>query len=242
MKLKELLEDISPITNINNMIELVSANCGTFLNESNAPLYRGLRPSDTGLTKLSMGFYEGKVRTDRQPKDTSLVIHDALNRGFKRLFGKALRSESLFCSKSDGIANVYAGGNTFLIFPKGDFNVYWSSDISDAYDTFGGSWGGSFSTNLTKLVNDAIDKLNIEAFTGKYGLAGLNDDEKVKILDYILNPAHGSLYTEGNLEAAPYHHEIMVVCKEYYAINLKYLKDEGLTGKEFLRRCKAGQS
>lgn len=78
-----------------------------------------------------------QTRKNRLPKDSREVTHHALNDALEKAFGKKFRSEAVFASPSEEVAQGYGGGRVFAIFPRGECNFIWSHIILDAFSLDG---------------------------------------------------------------------------------------------------------
>lgn len=120
-----LNEDLS-----DEIIDEIKANCSKILGtygKTKKFIYRG---EDSGTPFISQ-----EIPKNRKPRDSIPQFHDILNSSFKNIFGKNLRSESIFCIGSLSYASEF--GFPYVIFPYDDFNVYWSPTINDIA---AGSW------------------------------------------------------------------------------------------------------
>ena len=119
---KQFLTEEKNELSLEEAASIIKSRCQKYL-KLKIHLYRGI--------KESMGAFEGEVRKNRIPKDTSQTGHAILNEFFKKAFGVAARSESLFVTPSRGIASGY--GVAYEIFPLDDFDYIWSPILQDAY-------------------------------------------------------------------------------------------------------------
>lgn len=106
-----------------NILSTIIEDCQPFLKQNKTDfLYSGRKYKST--------FAKTSIRKNRNPLDTPLIIHDIVNSELKKKFGIKLRSESMFCK-----ANLDAGsyGHIYLVFPIGDYNLYYSDEYSDLY-------------------------------------------------------------------------------------------------------------
>ena len=85
-----------------------------------------------GFTSHSGDYIHGTVRTNREPKDTNRAFHELFNNWTKEKFGIYSRSECLFATSDEGEASEY--GSVFAVFPTGPYEEIYSSVISDLYD------------------------------------------------------------------------------------------------------------
>lgn len=96
-----------------------------FYSKNSGKLYRGMKNAPN----------EGKIVTiqDRKPKDSTLWFHKNMDKAFIAVFGKPLRSCSVFCTGNAFMTRAY--GKTYTIYPSDDFEVYWSPKIVDLYES-----------------------------------------------------------------------------------------------------------
>ena len=107
-------------------IKKLKKECKEYFYESrqfkkNLPLYRGM--------KKRISTYEIITpRKNRKPLSTDPVVHELLNKEFKKQFGWAARSEAVFCI-GDYPPNIY--GERYYMFPIGKFDFLWSRYVTD---------------------------------------------------------------------------------------------------------------
>lgn len=109
-------------------IDEVRKNCSEILkiySGTNKRLYRGLYIETDNIFKT-------KGPEKRRPVDSSKELHAFANNGFKKVFGKNLRSQSVFCANNLHLVDNY--GNVYVIFPSNNFETYWSPFIKDFYN------------------------------------------------------------------------------------------------------------
>lgn len=128
--IKETDDNYSPkVKEYLKYIEMIRKDCKPFLDREKSLLYRGLGvESDL--------FLEKTVRTDRKPKDTHPAMSKLFDNIFYELFRVKLRSEALFAIRNMSGAAEY--GNVYMIFPKGKYEIFVSSSISDLYSDVAG--------------------------------------------------------------------------------------------------------
>lgn len=84
--------------------------------------------------------------TNREPRDSNKFFHDSMNNAFKVVFGKPLRSCSVFCTGDRSFAKEY--GSLYRIYPSDDFEVYWSPKVVDLFLYGPEEWGYNTSEKL----------------------------------------------------------------------------------------------
>lgn len=115
------------ISTIEDFIERVKSDCKPFLKD--------FRTSDeflfSGRKKYPDLFYS-IPRKDRLPKDNTKEFHDLLNEIFYNKFKVKIRSNGIFCGLTHQQTSEY--GEPYIIFPIGEYSLYWSEHIWDIYD------------------------------------------------------------------------------------------------------------
>lgn len=73
------------------------------------------------------------TRKDRNPKDTSLEVHNAADAWFERKFGVKYRSQAVFLTSRLPIARKYGATpeHAFRILPLGQYSFCWSPATED---------------------------------------------------------------------------------------------------------------
>lgn len=136
-----------------NLIRLIYKNCQPYLKQAlkdkRYPLFIFSGRNYKG------DWFKGKVRTDRRPTDTNLELHNDLNKEFVKKFGYPVRSASIFCSGDQGVAESY--GDSYFIFPIGNFKFVWSPDISDLFLHIRDEYGAN-SRNINGIHTAMTDE------------------------------------------------------------------------------------
>jgi len=104
----------------------INKNCKPYLadvNPHDQTLYRGVRHTGGAVAFIR------DVRTDREPRDTEKFRHNAFNMLIKLAGGTANRSNAAFCTSSTVSTTEY--GDTFTVFPIGNFHYTWSPYFDD---------------------------------------------------------------------------------------------------------------
>lgn len=106
----------------------IKNDCKQFLKEASKDtlLYRGMNLDNEHF------FYKFKTNKNREPKDSSKEFHNLLDLGFKQVFGKKLRSETVFAIGSKTVSEEY--GNPYVCIPCDNYKIYWSPKIDDIYE------------------------------------------------------------------------------------------------------------
>lgn len=139
-------------------------------------------------------WFIGKVRENRKPKDTPLPVHDSIDNWFLKNIGITVRSSTIFCSSDKGFVQSY--GETFAIFPIGKYEIIWSPKVRDLFKI----WNKDFSDEYWDKPQE-FDTWDMP-----------KEFEKI-LKTYKKGDLRGALQS-GN--------EVMVYCKEYYAIEYSY--------------------
>ncbi len=132
MKYLKNYELFERYTHLDEVISFLEINCHMFLDEidDKCLVYRGYDTKDTDV-EITDGMYIKDVRKDRRPLSTATSLHDQINQRFDDIYGKKIRSESVFATTDKEQTWIY--GNRFLFFPIGDYEYYWSPEVKDLY-------------------------------------------------------------------------------------------------------------
>lgn len=130
MRLQQYLTEETDYTAINAW-ELIKRKCKPFLKEwlpivkrNNEAywLYRGMK-------KTGQDYGIKDVRQNRKPMDMPAKPHKLLDDLFLQKFRFRARSQGVFISGD--IRQTFAYGETFMIFPVGQYKYVWSDKIRD---------------------------------------------------------------------------------------------------------------
>ena len=166
-------------------------------------------------------FDKIKVRKDRRPLDTPLDVHNELDNIFKKHFGWKARSGGLLATGDRRVAGTY--GEAYKIFPIGRFRFIWSNKVHDLY--------GRYVEFMTKegLIYSGGGKWKINQERKDVIIAGEEDLSMDRIGEFQgrvfkkLDDLIKKEYSSSNLiNAIKSNNEIMIDCKEYYAISMLY--------------------
>lgn len=109
-----------PIGDTNKLFDILDQECSEFISamkQANKMLYRG--------TKSEESVFEGRSYDDptspRRTKDSNKEISDQFDEMLSQMGVKALRSNSIYTTSSEGFASQY-GWNVYIIFPKNGFS------------------------------------------------------------------------------------------------------------------------
>ena len=135
-----------------------------------------------------INYFTKRSYKKRNPVDTSKELHKTLDTAFEDKFGVPLRSESIF-GGFDGYFMADTYGYPFLLFPVGDYQVYWSKKVAD----------------LFCYIRDH------GKFNGRDSRNGLTD----RTISQIVNSyQEGKLSSVIN-----HYNELMIHCDKYIAVN-----------------------
>jgi len=178
-------------------------------------LYRGITNHRSLFDKLT-------VNTNRVPMGSSWELHNLFDNEFYKKFGWKARSNSIFCTGLEDIAMTYGMG--YIVFPIGNFKYLWSMEAKDLY--------------IYCLQNFIIDHKHLEGqafttvakkFNGSKVIQSETEielerlvKEKQKKIDKVMK----SYKTTGLNEAIDSGSEIMINCKEYYALHHSVLIEQ----------------
>ena len=206
-----LKEDIFDAIEMKEIKSKIHKECKPFLNASKGyTLWRGMyRKPDYG---------KFKVRKDRKPLDTPADVHERFNKIFTKNFGWPARSSGLLATGDKTVACSY--GNAYQIFPIGKFRFIWSKSVHDLYGKYVESMtkfgityiGGGKWRDITKEPKGVVKPEDL--YLSDKELA-VYQNKVFKQLDDLIKKE----YNDKNLDKAiNSRNEIMIDCKEYYAL------------------------
>ena len=143
----------------------------------------------------SFSIKKMKPRSDRRPRDTPIELHNFMDDYFKKNFGWKARSEGVFVSSDFSYISEYAS-HVHMFFPIGKFKYVWSKHVSDIFIIF----------REHEIIDINDNEMN--------GDISDHEDTLIDVLRHYQNNNLYSAIVAGN--------EVMVKCKEYYLINMKY--------------------
>lgn len=218
--LQQLNEQASELDNVRELIAAIVQSAHFFRTRETEDqwLYRGmhesLHPQD-GFVAIHQS------RKDRKPKDSSVLLHKALDRNFMEDFGIPYRSEGLFVTGNPVEAKTY--GKTAIILPEGKFQFCWGLQVSDAYARFDLTKAFTYVRDEASTMGEDLDKYppmtnmsDFIEFVETHEWARQLFDQWV---DWYYEQ---SQYSNKNLpDAIESYHEIMIHCNEYAVIKDK---------------------
>lgn len=138
------------------------ADMGKRMVEDDIFIFRGFANQASGMR------LHGTVRSDRNPKDTDIALHELFNNWTKEKFGIYTRSECLFAIGDESEAVEF--GSVYAIIPVGNYEVIYSPLLKDPYD--------QLFSNPSKLIMNfhEVNKDNFIEVLEKYEL--ITDEDK----------------------------------------------------------------
>lgn len=167
MRLKTYINELS-LADLQKDIDEKCSEIQNIYEKTDMRLYRGIRGS------VKNPIIPNKKR---KPVDSSIQLHDFTNIGFQAVFGKKLRSESVFCTGSRYASGTF--GATYIIYPSNGFEVYWSPYIPDFYSGL--------------PLDVSIPNLDVMMFFLIYSLISIQDEDNVQSrLEYKFDQYKGT--------------------------------------------------
>lgn len=108
--------------------EKMVKDCKPFLRELKKSNYEFLY---SGRISAYEKFNKKKIRKRRKPRDTSIEVHNMLNKAFKERFGVKARSEGFFITNNPHDVTKY--GEPHYVFPVGNYKLIYSYNVMDLY-------------------------------------------------------------------------------------------------------------
>ncbi len=209
-----LIEDIAP--DLEQFMQKIKQDCQPFLSQVDEPLtndalYRG-------LGKSTQAFVHKTARLDnRIPSDMPENIHDGLNRFFTKEYGAPFRN-GIFATGDRQFATAYSKGpgRAYIIFPIGDFKFLWSPQVRDLYN-------------------------EIEFWRHDRGIPGkgrepMDDYHLLALFKHLKGKNYKTTAINAAIGSSA---EVMIYCKEYYALHIQHLpvdRDEQAYLQEILKK------
>jgi len=182
---------------VSDIATLIYNNCKPYIKEAKIQtndtnnLYRAVSADDDVI------FMKRNTRlTNRNPRDTSQVVHDLANDYFISIAGKPFRN-AVFATNQPGIKFYNSIGMAYAMYPIGDFEYLYSVKIHD----------------LTEFLNSEFDHLATLA-------SHLDSTESDLILKALKSANY--VHNEG-LEKVinlPQPSEVMIWCDSYYLVDI----------------------
>jgi hypothetical protein len=192
----------------------IHKECKPFLRASKGySLWRGMWNKGDKIGKY-------KVRKDRKPLDTPADVHKELDIIFKRHFGWPARSSGLLTTGDEKVAATY--GYSYQIFPIGKFRFIWSEGVHDLYGKYvefmtkaglvysgGGKWQKTDEWKNPSHVMKPSDLYLSDKKLQEYQVRVFAQ------LDTLIKKEYSDKNLDKAINSA---NEIMIDCKEYYAL------------------------
>lgn len=193
------------------LVQVIKRDCQPYLNLTEELIYRGI--SNSSSIKNSINKLQ--VRADRRPRDSVKPLHNALNEYLKKKFNHPYRENSLFATGKKSIAIGYVTsrnhedvpkdtGTVCIIFPIGQFDFCYSRKLIDV------SWW---------LTTEGLEEFK-ESFMEKYPNEGTGSVTYFEELEKFFDKEIDYVENEDIDNAIGKNRELMIKCKEYYAIPL----------------------
>ena len=113
------------------ILSSIRNNCKPYIQETSAnpkfKLYRGIDKKETPP------YMEVSPQRNRQPVDTAVWMHEAMDNWFQAKFGLRARSQTLFTTALERQASLY--GQPYVAFPVGNYQYVWSPKVMDLYQS-----------------------------------------------------------------------------------------------------------
>ena len=159
-------------------------------------LYRGI--PGAGMNE----FIEKRVRLDsRTPKSMDPYLFDEINKYFTEIYGQPFRNSMLTTGDK---FHTRLFGETFMVFPKGDFKFLWNGDVDD------------FNFAVSNFVSSEEVKSRVE---GSVWSSKNRDMINQWFLDDFVKET--DWHTIDIKSAIDANAEIMIRCKDYWGINAR---------------------
>jgi hypothetical protein len=186
MRIYEITSNNSRINNLKAQAKEVVDNCQPFLSKLLQPTTSELW---RGVNAVLPDFEVYYNKSNRQPRNTDVIIHNLADKWLEANCGNKYRSNAVFVTGRKRDARDY--GNIYRFYPKGHFTFCWSP-----------------------LVNDmTTDLLPSHYFEEELANADSTLNEKVE------QQMAAAKYQTTNLNAAiASNHEIMSHCEQYYLV------------------------
>ena len=202
---KYLIESFEP--NYDAMAELIRKDCGPWIKESRgATASRGISRNKPKLDNIE----KRTIRTNRVPKDTSIVNHTLSDLAFKDVFGWKARSNVLFV-QGDVLSHLgYISKDIWVVYPIGSYKYLWAPQVRD------------FTLGISHMEIASMKK------TGDYDEFGEHDKlqetpiYKKHFLKLVTTFIKKHYKSTGLYKALTTYsnNEVMLNCKDYYLIPL----------------------
>lgn len=216
MKYEDMFEDVSP-----DMFNHIEQTSKEYI-ESGLVLFRGSRDNKSNTTTLR------KVRKDRNPTDTNIIIHDMIDLYFYDKYGILARSTTVFTTPS--ITTALGYGVVGAVIPKGKAKYIYSNTTRDLFHIITKPIIQYVrSEELSDLIDDPNRIIDFNMSLNQLGKELENSYGSIQeipsdlyssvnnIIHHILDGRKYKLVDDPNLVDAD-NVEVMVVCDEFYSV------------------------
>ncbi|HET8688356.1 MAG TPA: hypothetical protein VFM18_17235 [Methanosarcina sp.] len=225
VKIRDVITEDSQLLNLSNQATIdkleksyqevsnvIKMHCQPYLAEIggvhnalfNVPLYRGVQSQDANKANIHNPLLSVDVRMNRQPKDTPLSVHHAIDEWFYYQTGYKFRSAGLFCTGRRQVAASYGG--VCIVVPAGEFHYCWSSRYQDLYSDMEEYTYENYDSGLS---SGGIKQQMEELFSDDMALNDFLADGQYQV-------------DNGLIDAIGSKSEIMIVCKSAYLVNIDW--------------------
>jgi hypothetical protein len=192
-------------TIILDLIDFIKENCKPYLLKKNPKTWLQKGSHNHWLYKIQ------NIHTDRQPRDSSLTVHDFLNDVIEQAGATVNRSNCSFAAAYDTLKHGHSlmeYGNLYYVFPIGNFDITWSKWISDPYRVL--DKNNHFFADIPNLRIFKDRDSNISFIDGRLPFTFPINDEmhNRKTIDKIIKTYNHGLDTLST--AMKMNHEIMI--------------------------------
>lgn len=197
----------------------IEKNCQIFLNDlkkigdPDSLLYSGRKSSEPFIYK--------KTRKDRKPRDIPREFHNWLNKWFEWKFGVKARSQTVFTTPDKDDADSF--GDPFIIFPIGKYKLIWSEEVGDLYLTVVDD----------KSLFEQIMKMDFKDIKPNKEYSQKLNELIEALNSYKENDLEEALIRGGEEDGGG---ERMLVCDEYYGINIHQGPDQDILWQWFNKK------
>lgn len=187
-------------------------------------LYRGISFEEYSETDI---VREITPRLDRRPRDINQFLHTRLDDWFLAHFGVKYRSQGVFATGSQRIAEEY--GNGVIVLPQGPFKFCWGEHISDALHDFDMHRAYQWMALTARQQGEDIPYLKqtgLRSAGGESGMIEFLSDSLLGPLlfdDWVDDTAKHAGYKSTDLSAAiRSQNEIMIRCGTFAAVPINF--------------------
>ena len=184
-----------------DIVSLIKSNCKPFLKDWQSKYLGKFLYSGRDSSK---NFDMKKVRKNRRPMSTHIIIHNIIDGWFYKKFGIKARSNAAFGTFNNDHASDY--GDVYIIFPIGKYTMISSNKVRDLYVKISNEIRKIYPGFLMDMYDDYLDSGKLNAKQVELTIINFLEKSNYKKNIYNLN-------------------EQMVICKKYYMIQSDYQKE-----------------